>query len=130
VTDAGMDTESYSLFADGPWLTKKAMQWFWDNYLPDADKRKAVTASPLRATANQLAGLPPALILTAENDVLRDEGEEFARKLDEAGVAAASLRVNGTIHDFAMLDALADTPPTHAAMTVAASALRWGLAQR
>lgn len=130
VTDAGMDTESYSLFAEGPWLTKKAMQWFWDNYLPDADKRQAVTASPLRATAAQLANLPPALILTVENDVLRDEGEEFARKLDEAGVAATSLRVNGTIHDFAMLDALADTTSTRAAMAVAASTLRSALAQR
>lgn len=128
VTDDGMATESYFRFADGPWLTREAMQWFWNNYIPDPNRRRAITASPLRATADQLAGLPPTLILTAENDVLRDEGEEFAHKLDEAGVPVTSLRLNGTIHDFVMLDALAETPPTRAAMAVAVSSLQSALA--
>lgn len=130
VTDAGMATESYFQFADGPWLTREAMQWFWSNYLPDANQRRVITASPLQAMAGELAGLPPTLIVTAENDILRDEGEAFASKLDAAGVPVTSLRVNGTIHDFVMLDALADTLPTRAAMAVAVSMLQSALSLR
>ncbi len=74
VTDAAMDTDSYLDFAEGPWLTAKAMAWFWDAYLPDMSRRNEVYASPLNATAEDLRGLPPALVITAENDVLRDEG--------------------------------------------------------
>ncbi|UQZ90612.1 lipase [Deltaproteobacteria bacterium Smac51] len=119
VTDAGLDTESYQDFADGPWLTKKAMEWFWDAYLPDKGKRGEITASPLQAGPEDLKGLAPALVFTAENDVLRDEAEAFALKLDAAGVKVAAMRVGGTIHDFVMLDALAETAPARAAMCLA-----------
>ena len=86
VTDASFDTGSYQQFAEGYFLRRDGMQWFWDQYPPDEAQRDEITASPLRATAEQLAGLPPALVITAEADVLRDEGEAYARKLREAGV--------------------------------------------
>jgi hypothetical protein len=110
VTDADFDTASYTRFADGPWLTKRAMQWFWDAYLPDPAARKQPTATPLNASLHELAGLPEALVIVDENDVLRDEGEAYARRLSDAGVRVTSVRYNGTIHDFVMLNALADTP--------------------
>lgn len=124
VTNAAFDTDSYQDFADGPWLTLKAMQWFWNAYCPDEKQRAEITVSPLRATADELKGLPQALIFTAENDVLRDEGEAFARKLDEAGVKVASIRVNGSMHDFAMLDGLADSEATKTAMLLAVAAIK------
>ena len=124
VTDAGFDTPSYTRFADGPWLTKRAMQWFWDAYLPDSASRNEPTATPLNASFDQLAGLPEALVMTDENDVLRDEGEAYARKLSNAGVRVTSTRYNGTIHDFVMLNALADTPATRAAIAQAVGALK------
>ena len=107
VTDAGMDTDSYKNFKDGPWLTKKAMEWFWDAYAPDKKIRKDLYISPLQADISDLQGAAPALIITAENDVLRDEGEAYARKLDKAGVNVLSIRINNTHHDFMMLNALA-----------------------
>ncbi len=119
VTNAKLDTESYREFADGPWLTKKAMEWFWDQYAPDEQSRKEIYVSPLNAEVKDLQGLPPALIITAENDVLRDEGEAYARKLNDAGVMVGSVRINGTIHDFLMLNDLADTVPTKAALALA-----------
>lgn len=119
VTDADFETESYREFSEGPWLTKKAMEWFWNQYAPDAEDRKNIYASPLQASVEQLKGLPPALVITDENDVLRDEGEAYARKLNEAGVEVASVRVNGAIHDFVMLNALADSAPTRAAIALA-----------
>lgn len=119
VTNADFESSSYKQFADGPWLTRPAMQWFWDQYLPDKNKRKAPTASPLLASPEQLAGLPRALIITAENDVLRDEGEAYGRKLIGAGVEVVTTRYNGTIHDFVMLNALAEAAPTRAAVTQA-----------
>lgn len=124
VTDADFNTASYEAFADGPWLTRQAMQWFWEAYLPEEQRRHEITASPLWATVDQLRDLPPALVLTAENDVLRDEGEAYARKLVEAGVQVACLRCNGTHHDFMMLNALADTAPTRAAIALAVATLR------
>jgi len=127
VTDAGFDTPSYTRFADGPWLTKRAMQWFWDAYLPDLAARKQPTAAPLNASLDQLAGLPEALVITDENDVLRDEGEAYARKLSNAGVRVTSVRFNGTIHDFVMLNALADTPAARGAIAQAVNALKQGL---
>jgi acetyl esterase len=127
VTDAGFDTPSYAQFADGPWLTKRAMEWFWDAYLPDPDARKQPTATPLNASLDQLAGLPEALVIVDENDVLRDEGEAYARKLSDAGVRVTSVRYNGTIHDFVMLNALADTPATRGAIEQAVSALKGAL---
>jgi len=127
VTDAGFDTASYTRFADGPWLTKRAMQWFWDAYLPDPTARKQPTATPLNASLDELAGLPEALVVVDENDVLRDEGEAYARRLSDAGVRVTSIRYNGTIHDFVMLNALADTPATRGAIAQAVSALKTAL---
>ena len=127
VTDAGFDTPSYIRFADGPWLTKRAMEWFWDAYLPDPAARKQPTATPLNASLDQLAGLPEALVIVDENDVLRDEGEAYARKLSGAGVRVTSVRYNGTIHDFVMLNALAGTPATRGAIAQAVGALRRAL---
>jgi acetyl esterase len=127
VTDSGFDTPSYVQFADGPWLTKRAMVWFWDAYLPDPAARKKPTATPLNASLDQLAGLPEALVIIDENDVLRDEGEAYARKLSDAGVRVTSVRYNGTIHDFVMLNALADTPATRGAIAQAVGALRGAL---
>jgi acetyl esterase len=124
VTDAGLDTSSYTRFADGPWLTRRAMEWFWDAYLPDVAARKQATATPLNASLDQLAGLPEALVVVAENDVLRDEGEAYARMLSNAGVRVTSTRYNGTIHDFVMLNALADTPAARGAIAQAISALK------
>ena len=124
VTSATFDSGSYREFADGPWVTKRAMQWFWDQYTPDRELRNCSTASPLEATTAELAGLPRALVITAENDVLRDEGEAYARKLIEAGVEVVATRYNATIHDFLMLDALADAAPTRAAMTQAIAFLK------
>lgn len=115
VTDARFDNVSYTEFADGPWLTKKAMEWFWDAYAPDHAVRDEITVSPLRATLEALRGLPPALVITDQNDVLRDEGEAYAQKLSEAGVSVTSVRFNGTIHDFMLLNALADTEPARGA---------------
>jgi len=127
VTDAALDTGSYAAFADGPWLTKKAMEWFWNAYLPDAAAGRQITASPLQASTEELRGLPDALVIVDENDVLRDEGEAYARKLSQAGVRVTSTRYNGTIHDFVMLNALADTPATRAAIRQADDALRAAL---
>jgi acetyl esterase len=127
VTDSSFDTPSYTQFADGPWLTKRAMEWFWDAYLPDPAARKQPTATPLNASLDQLAGLPEALVITDENDVLRDEGEAYARKLSDAGVRVTAVRYNGTIHDFVMLNALADTPATRGAIAQAVGALRGAL---
>lgn len=124
VTDADFDTESYQTFADGPWLTRPAMEWFWNAYLPDLARRKEITATPLNASIDQLEALPEALVIVDENDVLRDEGEAYARKLSQAGVRVTATRYNGTVHDFVLLNALADTPATRAAVQQASAALR------
>jgi acetyl esterase len=123
VTDTNFDTASYIEFATGPWNTRPAMLWFWDAYAPKATDRKKITASPLQATSEQLAGLPPALIIVAENDVLRDEGEAYARKLVAAGVEVTAFRALATFHDFVMLNPLAATPATRAAIRLAANKL-------
>jgi acetyl esterase len=124
VTDANFHTRSYDAFADGPWLTRTAMRRFWDAYMPDASARRTVMASPLNATLDQLRDLPDALVCVAENDVLRDEGEAYARRLSDAGVRVTSARYNGTIHDFILLNALADTPAARGAIAQVISALR------
>ena len=103
------------------------MEWFWDAYLPDQAARKQSTATPLNASLDQLAGLPEALVMVDENDVLRDEGEAYARKLSNAGVRVTSTRYNGTIHDFVMLNALADTPAARGAIAQAVCALQAAL---
>jgi len=123
VTDASLKSDSYRQFAKGPWLTKKAMQWFWDAYAPKKSDRKKITASPLLATPQQLKGLPPALLIVDENDVLRDEGEAYAQKLSKAGVEVTAVRMLGTFHDFAMLNGLAGTAAAKAAIELAARKL-------
>ncbi len=129
VTDANFDTQSYQQYATGIWLTREAMKWFWDNYLPDEETRKKPTASPLQASVDQLRGQPPALVITDENDVLRDEGEAYAHKLIQAGVNVTAVRYIGTIHDFVMLNALAGTPATCSAIGLAIENLRIALAK-
>ena len=130
VTNADFETGSYKQFANGPWLTRRAMQWFWDQYLPDHGQRKDPTASPLLASSQQLAGSPPTLIITAENDVLRDESEAYGRKLIGAGVEVVTTRYNATIHDFVMLNALAQAAPTRAAVMQAVAFLKEVFAQK
>jgi acetyl esterase/lipase len=127
VTDASFDTGSYHQFAEGYFLRRDGMQWFWDQYTTDEAERAQITASPLRATTEQLAGLPPALVITGEADVLRDEGEAYANKLREAGVPVTAVRFQGIIHDFVMLNALRETHAAEAAITLATGALRTAL---
>ena len=127
VTDAAFDTESYRQFATGYFLRRDAMQWFWDQYAPDAARRAEPTASPLRATAEQLKGLPPSLVVTAEADVLRDEGEAYANNLRAAGVPVTAVRFQGIIHDFVMLHALAHTRAAEGALLLATQTLRAAL---
>jgi acetyl esterase/lipase len=127
VTDANFETGSYKELGEGRFLTKNMMTWFWDNYLPDKKARKEIYASPLQASVDQLKGLPPALVQTAENDVLRDEGEAYARKLDEAGVPVTLTRYDGLIHDYGLLNPLAEIPAVKTALLQAASALKQAL---
>ena len=127
VTDANFETGSYNEFGGGRFLTRNMMRWFWDNYLPDKDARKEIFASPLQADPEQLKGLPPALIQTAENDVLRDEGEAYARKLNEAGVKVTLTRYGGLIHDYGLLNSLASVPAVQTAMTQAGVVIKKAL---
>ena len=124
VTDANFETVSYNKFATGRFLTKGAMIWFWDNYLPEKDKRKEIYASPLQATTSQLKGLPPALVLVAGNDVLHDEGAAYARKLDEAGVETTLVEYMTTIHDWGLLNPIATVPSTQEAMLHASTFIK------
>ncbi len=128
VTDAAQDTDSYREFADGPFLTAKAMAWYWDAYAPDHSSRSEITASPLRASLDDLAGLPPAFVIVDENDVLRDEGEAYARRLTQAGVPTTTVRYNGIIHDFMMLNPVRETRAATAAIEQAVHVLRKALA--
>ncbi|WP_417503303.1 alpha/beta hydrolase [Microbacterium sp.] len=127
VTDAGQNTESYREYAEGYHLRADAMAWFWDCYLPDVEARKDVTASPLRAPISELEGLPETLLIVDENDVLRDEGEAYGRKLIEAGVRTALVRYDGTLHDFMMLNPLRSSAATTAAIEQAIHVLRKAL---
>jgi acetyl esterase len=127
VTDAGMDTASYEQFAEGYFLTAKAMAWFWDAYLPEVDRRSERFASPLRASDKQLANLPSAFVIVDEADVLRDEGEAYAARLRAAGVAVTTVRYDGITHDFMMLNPLSATHATRAAVAQAISILRGAL---
>ncbi|RED64779.1 alpha/beta hydrolase [Cohnella lupini] len=119
VTDASFDTDSYKQFEKGYFLSREGMQWFWDQYTTNPAERAQITASPLRASTEQLKGLPPALVITGEADVLRDEGEAYANKLREAGVRVTSARFQGIIHDFVMLNALAETAAARGALALA-----------
>ncbi|GAA5083600.1 alpha/beta hydrolase [Nocardia iowensis] len=127
VTDANFDTGSYQQFATGYFLTRAGMQWFWDQYTTSEEDRAQITASPLRATTEQLSGLPPALVITGEADVLRDEGEAFAGKLRAAGVPVIQARYGGIIHDFVMVNSMHDTHAAKAAVAQAVAVLRGAL---
>lgn len=127
VTNAAFDTGSYERFAEGYFLAREGMKWFWDQYTTSEDDRAQITASPLRATTEQLAGLPPALVITAEADVLRDEGEAYAGKLRAAGVPVTAVRYGGIVHDFVMLNTLHDTEAAKAAVAQAVATLRAAL---
>ncbi len=129
VTDANFDTGSYTAMGEERFLTRNMMIWFWDNYLPDKDTRKEIYASPLQASLEQLKGLPPALIQTAENDVLRDEGEAYARKLNEAGVKVTLTRYGGLIHDYGLLNPLAGVPAVKTALLQASAIIKETLKQ-
>ena len=124
VTDANFETASYNQFATGRFLSKNMMIWFWDNYTKDANQRKEIYASPLQATTQQLKGLPQAFVMTIENDVLRDEGEAYAHKLEEAGVKVSAVRYNGMIHDFGLLNPISNIPANKTAMLQTAAELK------
>lgn len=125
VTDGtNFNDQSYHTYQDGYWLTREAMKWFWNNYAPDNTTRKEPTASPLQASLDQLKGLPPTIVIVDENDVLRDEGEAYAHKLMQANVTVTASRYLGTIHDFMMLNVLADAPATKGAIDQASGMLK------
>lgn len=124
VTDASFETESYQKFADGYFLALEGMKWFWDQYATDPAQRAESTASPLRASLDELSGLPPALVITGEADVLRDEGEAYAAKLRQAGVPVTAVRYQGIVHDFVMLNTLRETHAADAAIKQAIAVLR------
>ena len=126
VTDANVETDSYNRYATHRFLTKNMMIWFWDNYT-DKEQRKDIYASPLQATPDQLKGLPPALVQTAENDVLLDEGEAYGRKMDEAGVNVTLVRIQGMIHDYGLLNPLANAPAVQSALREAATEIKVAL---
>lgn len=127
VTNAHFDTPSYLQFAEGYYLTRDGMKWFWDQYLPDEAKRSEKYASPLQTPVDDLRGLPTTLVITDEADVLRDEGEQYANKLREAGVDVTSVRVAGMVHDFLLLDSLRDTKAANVARELAVGALSTAL---
>ncbi|HLA59208.1 MAG TPA: alpha/beta hydrolase [Puia sp.] len=127
VTNANFETESYNKYATSRFLTKNMMIWFWDNYISKPEHRNEIYASPLKATIERLKGLPPALVQVAENDVLRDEGEAYARKMDEAGVDVTLVRVEGMIHDYGLLNPIAAVPAVQSALRAAAAELKKAL---
>jgi acetyl esterase/lipase len=130
VTDARFDTPSCEEFAEGHFLTRDMMRWFWASYTSDSQERQNVYASPLQASTERLRGVAPALVQAAEMDVLRDEGEAYARALDRAGVDVTAIRYNGMIHDFGLLNPLGQIPGTRSAILQASRELgkRLGLA--
>ena len=124
VTNASFDTPSYMKYEQGYWLTREAMKWFWNNYTSNQTNLNEPTVSPLQASVDQIKGLPPTLIINGENDVLHDEGEAYALKLLEAGVRVTAVRYHGTIHDFVMLNAIADDPAPRGAIEQASHMLK------
>jgi acetyl esterase len=124
VTDANFDTASYRELSEGYFLTRNMMIWFWDNYTQDTAQRRETYASPLQAPTDSLQGLPPALVQTAHSDVLRDEGEAYARKLNQAGVDVIAVRYNGLIHDWGLLNPIATVPEVRTAITQVATELK------
>jgi acetyl esterase len=127
IVDHDFETESYRQFGEQRFLSTSLMKWMYDLYTKRPEQRREIYASPLRATTEQLRGLPPALIQVAESDVLRDEGEAYGRALAEAGVGVATVRYNGMIHDFGLLNGLAREPGTLAMLALSAARLRAAL---
>lgn len=127
VTDANFETGSYNQFAEDRFLTKNMMKWFWDHYTSKKEDRTERYAAPLQASLAQLKGLPPTLVQTAENDVLRDEGEAYARKLNEAGVSVTLVRYQGMIHDYGLLNPLAAIHAIKSSLLYAGAALKQAL---
>ena len=127
VTDAAMDTASYDEFATGYYLSRELMEWFWDAYIPDPEQRHDLYASPNQATVEQVAGLPPTYLCVDEADVLRDEGEAYAAKLRAAGVDVTTVRYDGVVHDFMMLNSMSETHATRAAIAQGTAMLRAAL---
>jgi acetyl esterase len=127
VTDGAMNTDSYDQFATGYYLSRASMEWFWDAYTPDPAQRSEITASPNQASLEQVTGLPPALVFVDEADVLRDEGEAYAAKLRQAGVPVTTVRYDGTVHDFMLLNSLSQTHATRASIAQATAFLRAAL---
>jgi acetyl esterase len=127
VTDGAMNTDSYDQFATGYYLSRASMEWFWDAYTPDPARRGEITASPNQASLEQVTGLPPALVFVDEADVLRDEGEAYAAKLRRAGVPVTTVRYDGTVHDFMLLNSLSQTHATRASIAQATAFLRAAL---
>ena len=128
-TNATVDTCSYEEYANGRFLAKAFMKYGWDLYAPTEKERENPYVSPLRASLAELRGLPPTLVITDENDVLRDEGEAYAHRLQDAGVPIVSTRYNGTIHDFGLLNALADLPTTKAMIRQVSDGIRTHIGQ-
>jgi acetyl esterase len=126
VTDYISDNGSYRKYAKGPWLTADSAKFFFDQEGLNGKETDGL-AWPARASVDDLRGLPDALVVV-DGDVLRDEGEAYADKLSQAGVRVTSVRYNETIHDFAMLNPLAGTPATRAAIRQAIDALQAALA--
>jgi acetyl esterase/lipase len=124
VTDASFDTGSYHEYAEGYFLSRAMMKWFWDAYEPTGERRKEIYASPLRATTEQLEGLPPALVQVAGNDVLHDEGLAYARNLDAAGVDVTVVAYETLIHDYGLLNAISQVPAVRDALHQVAETLR------
>ena len=124
VTDSNFDTSSYRKYAEGYWLTREGMKWFWNNYTSNETNRKEPTVSPLQASIDQLSGLPPGLLINGENDVLCDEGEAYALKLLQAGVRMTAVRYHGTIHDFVMLNPITNDPAPRGAIEQASQMLK------
>jgi acetyl esterase len=124
VTDSSFSQDSYNAFGADRFLTTPLIKWMWDQYTTDLEKRKEIYAAPLNATVDQLKGLPPTLIQVAENDILRDEGEAYGRKLDMAGVKVTTVRYNGVIHDFGLLNGIAEEPAVRSLFVQAAAELR------
>jgi acetyl esterase/lipase len=124
IVDADFETDSYHQFGENRFLTVPTMKWMYDMYIADPEKRKDIYASPLRATVEQLKGLPPALVVVAESDILHDEGIAYGRKLDEAGVDVTVVQYNGMIHDFGLLNGLAELPATRSLFVQAAAELK------
>ncbi|HEV7645066.1 MAG TPA: alpha/beta hydrolase [Pyrinomonadaceae bacterium] len=124
IVDADFETKSYRQFGEKRFLSASLMKWMYDMYIPSVEKRREIYASPLRASVEQLKGLPPALVITAESDILRDEGEAYGRKLDAAGVPVLATRYDGMIHDFGLLNGLAHLPQVGGLFVHAGAVLR------